>query len=55
MAACEKAEDATPELRAPVEGCDRAAMSAVLAALDRIPDRADAPNPMEWNELGLPK
>jgi antitoxin VapB len=28
---------------------------AILAQLDRIPDRADAFEPMEWDEHGLPK
>jgi antitoxin VapB len=30
-------------------------MAALLAQLDRIPDRADATNPLEWDEHGLPK
>lgn len=30
-------------------------MTALLAQLDRIPDRADAFDPMEWDEHGLPK
>jgi antitoxin VapB len=28
---------------------------ALLAQLDRIPDRADAFDPMEWDQHGLPK
>jgi antitoxin VapB len=28
---------------------------ALLAQLDRIPDRADAFDPMEWDEHGLPQ
>lgn len=32
-----------------------ARLTALLAQLDRIPDRADAFNPMEWDERGLPK
>jgi GNAT superfamily N-acetyltransferase len=30
-------------------------MNARLAQLDRIPDRADAHDPLPWDELGLPK
>ena len=32
-----------------------ARLTALLAQLDRIPDRADAFNPLEWDERGLPK
>jgi antitoxin VapB len=32
-----------------------ARMSALLAQLDRIPDRADASDPLEWDDHGLPK
>ncbi|HRP98397.1 MAG TPA: type II toxin-antitoxin system VapB family antitoxin [Rhodocyclaceae bacterium] len=28
---------------------------ALLAQIDRIPDRADAVEPLEWDELGLPR
>ncbi len=30
-------------------------MAALLAQLDRIPDRKDAFDPMEWDDHGLPK
>ncbi len=30
-------------------------MAALLAQLDRIPERADASDPLEWDEHGLPK
>lgn len=30
-------------------------MTALLAQLDRVPDRADAYDPLEWNRAGLPK
>lgn len=30
-------------------------MAALLAQLDRIPERADAFDPLEWDEHGLPK
>lgn len=30
-------------------------MAALLAQLDRIPNRADAFDPLEWDEHGLPK
>ncbi len=35
------------------DGGNRAA--ALLAQLDRIPDRADAFDPMEWDQHGLPR
>lgn len=28
---------------------------SILAQLDRIPDREDAFDPLEWDDLGLPK
>ena len=34
-------------------GRDR--MAALLAQIDRIPDRADAFDPLEWDGDGLPK
>ena len=30
-------------------------IAALLAQLDRIPERADAFEPLEWDEHGLPK
>jgi antitoxin VapB len=30
-------------------------MAALLAQLDRVPDRADAFDPLEWDAHGLPK
>jgi len=30
-------------------------MAALLAQLDRIPDRADAFDPLEWDAEGLPR
>jgi antitoxin VapB len=30
-------------------------MSAILAQLDRVPDRSDAFDPLEWDSNGLPK
>ncbi len=32
-----------------------ARMAALLAQLDRIPDRTDASDPLKWDEQGLPK
>lgn len=29
-------------------------LAALLAQLDRIPDRVDAKDPLEWDEHGLP-
>jgi antitoxin VapB len=31
------------------------ALTALLAQLDQIPDRADAHDPLEWDEHGLPR
>jgi antitoxin VapB len=30
-------------------------MAALLAQMDRVPDRADAYDPLEWDGAGLPK
>lgn len=30
-------------------------IAAILAQFDRIPDRADAYDPLEWDESGLPR
>lgn len=30
-------------------------MAALLAQLDRVPDRADAHDPLQWDKAGLPK
>jgi antitoxin VapB len=30
-------------------------MAALLAQLDRVPDRPDAFDPLEWDAHGLPK
>ena len=40
------------ELRVPQ--AHSAQMMALLAQIDRIPDRPDAQNPLEWDEHGLP-
>ncbi len=32
-----------------------ARLTALLAQLDRIPDRSDATDPLAWDEHGLPK
>jgi len=29
--------------------------AALLAQLDRIPDRTDAIDPLQWDEMGLPR
>jgi antitoxin VapB len=34
---------------------DPGRMAALLAQLDRVPDRADAFDPIEWDAEGLPK
>jgi antitoxin VapB len=35
-------------------GASSGRMEALLAQLDRVPDRADAFDPLEWDALGLP-
>jgi antitoxin VapB len=40
------------DLAAPGEGSAR--MAALLAQLDRIPDRPVATDPLPWDEHGLP-
>lgn len=32
-----------------------ARIDAILAQIDRIPDRPDAFDPLEWDDVGLPK
>ena len=34
---------------------DTRRLDALLKQLDRIPDRSDAFNPLQWDEHGLPK
>jgi antitoxin VapB len=53
-AAVERAVDRLlQELEAAPASAQR--LEALLAQLDRIPDRTDAFNPIEWDELGLPR
>lgn len=33
----------------------RASFAALLAQMDKIPDRADAHDPLAWDEHGLPR
>ena len=52
-AAVEQAVDRMlKDLAAPGE--ESARMAALLAQLDRIPDRVDATDPLPWDEHGLP-
>ena len=39
----------------PGPGDQRTRMAALLAQLDRIPDRTDATDPLDWDEHGLPQ
>ncbi len=49
-------ERAIDRLAAETQGAsDRGRMAALLAQLDRIPDREDAFDPLQWDEQGLPK
>ena len=55
-AAVEKAVDAMLARRPEQSQQDiKARFDAILAQLDRIPDRPDAFDPLEWDEFGLPK
>lgn len=33
----------------------RKRVEAILAQFDRIPDRPDATDPLQWDEIGLPR
>jgi antitoxin VapB len=50
-------ERAVDQLLRELEGAAEpaACMRALLAQLDRIPDRADAFDPLPWDEAGLPE
>jgi len=53
-AAVERAVDRLlSEVGGTTDGAER--MAALLAQLDRIPDREDACDPLEWDEHGLPR
>ena len=53
-AAVERAVDRLlGETHSPRDSAPR--MAALLEQLDRIPDRPDAFDPLEWDALGLPK
>jgi antitoxin VapB len=55
-AAVEKAVDAMLARRPEQSRQDTMArFNAILAQLDRIPDRPDAFEAIEWDEIGLPK
>ena len=51
-------EKAVDRLMAEIGGLrarDAGRMRALLAQLDRLPDRADAFDPLAWDERGLPR
>jgi antitoxin VapB len=49
-------ERAIDRLAAEMQGISASGqMAALLAQLDRIPDRNDGFNPLEWDAIGLPK
>jgi antitoxin VapB len=55
-AAVEQAVDAMLAARPRSDASDSTArFRAILAQLDRIPDREDAFDPLEWDEHGLPR
>lgn len=43
------------EVPAAAPSANAARVSALLAQLDRIPDRPDATDPLQWDDLGLPR
>lgn len=49
-------EQAVEKLLLEMEGAGDAAqrLGALLAQIDRIPDRSDASDPLQWDEHGLP-
>jgi antitoxin VapB len=49
-------ERAIDRLAAETQGAsDPGRMAALLAQLDRIPDRDDGLDPLQWDERGLPR
>ncbi|HEX4180789.1 MAG TPA: type II toxin-antitoxin system VapB family antitoxin [Caulobacteraceae bacterium] len=49
-------ERAIDRLAGEMQGADnQGRMAALLAQLDRVPDRSDAIDPLEWDHLGLPR
>lgn len=50
-------EQAVEKLLLEMEGAGDAAqrLGALLAQIDRIPDRSDASDPLQWDEHGLPR
>ncbi len=49
-------ERAVDRLAGELQGtADHGRMAAILAQLDRVPDRSDASDPLEWDDLGLPR
>lgn len=57
-AAVERAVDRLlRELEGPAAApsANAARVTALLAQLDRIPDRPDATDPLQWDDLGLPR
>jgi antitoxin VapB len=55
-AAVEKAVDAMLNGSPDISGDDvDARVSTILAQIDRIPDRSDALDPLEWDANGLPR
>lgn len=54
-AAVEKAVDRLLEETAPAATGSTDRLRRLLAQIDRIPDRADAIDPLLWDEHGLPR
>jgi antitoxin VapB len=55
-AVVERAIDRLASETGKVQGAPTPArMAALLAQLDRVPDRVDAFDPLEWDAQGLPK
>lgn len=54
-AAVEKAVDRLLAEAAPAVTGSADRLRRLLAQIDRIPDRADAVDPLDWDEQGLPR
>lgn len=54
-AAVERAVDRLIAEQVPAEAAAMDRLQAILAQIDRIPDRPDAVDPLLWDDQGLPR
>lgn len=54
-AAVERAVDRLIAEQVPAEAAAMDRLKAILAQIDRIPDRPDAVDPLLWDDQGLPR